>query len=221
MAMYDGLTRSAIDLADSSEFEHWRARHDPDTVLLFNNDSRNSLEVSTRALTLSAETEKKGDLITDDLARYSALFLEQQGVAKFGRVGLRRVAIFELRQDYEVFTKSFIDVFFNKVDTIKSIVADTFTDTIYITESIKDGYFVRLQMAPLKPDQFDAYFPVSEYTPGDLLKLDTNFVLDIDIYKVEEEDSMGYDDALEHAASIKSLMKSVYDGVLDLVKREV
>lgn len=220
MKMYESLFRIATTLADSDDFEHWKAKRTPDSVLLFDNKKKISLEVSSNNLTFTTENETLGNKLNSEVIKYSTLFLEKNDIEKFNRIGIRKVGIYELSINYSDFLNKFINAFLKDQEEMKSILADDFNDTAYIIESAKDGYSVRMQMAPFKPDQFDnsPHFPKSDYTPDNPLKNPTNFILDVDIYRNQEDGKLSYDDMLSHVNNSFKQMTEIYESVLNLVK---
>lgn len=218
MAMYESLFRIASTLADSNEFEHWKAKRTPDSVLLFDNAKKLSLEVDSKSLTFTTEDGGLGRSTNQELTKYATLFLEPNNVNRFNRIGVRKLGIYEISGDYVTFVTKFIGAFLKEGNVMQEILADEFNDSLYIIESIKDGYSVRMQMAPLKPEQFDSHFPKSEYTKESPLKKDTNFILDVDVYRVQEDSKLSYDDMLERVEDAFVLMQKIYDEVYSLVE---
>lgn len=222
MAMYESMFKTAAVLADSEEFEHWRAKRTPDSALLFNESKKYSLQIDSNNLTFSTESSSQGNKIDTYMTKYSSLFLESMNVSKFVRVGVRRIGIYEIDLKYNEYVDKFYDTFYKERGRIESIVADRIEDTLFVLESIKDGYSIRVRIAPLKPEQFDEFFPIEEYTKVNKLKKETNILIDLDIYTpYREEEPADYDNALKTLHSMSMYHADTFSKLAVLLKESV
>lgn len=213
---FDNMFNVAASLEGGEEFEHWRAKRNPDSALLFDMEGRRGLNIDARSITYATEKSVKDSELSDKLIKYATLFLEGTNVTKFNHVGIRRTGIFETNLSYDVYVKRFFEAFLNKDVGLDAIVTDTIDDTLYVLEGTKDGFTTRLKLAPLKKHQFREHFSIEEFTPEDLdLRKETSIVIDIDFFTQIETDEEA---ALDNLRAIEISQREAYDSVVELVR---
>lgn len=218
LLLFSNLFNIASTLEGGDEFEKWSAKRGPDAALLYSTEKRTGIVVENNSIALNTEDANLGKDMFHPMVKYSTLFLEENKVEKFNHAGIRRIGIFDLSISYDKYVERFHQAFFNHESQLEKAIADTVKDTLYLVEGVKDGYEIRLKMAPLKQEQLKAHFPFDEFTPKDLeLKKETSVLVDFDVYTSVENDFEG---SLDNLENIQSIHSSTYENIVEILKKK-
>jgi hypothetical protein len=215
LAYFDEMFKIASSIED--EYEDWQASHNPSEGILTDATKKKVLKITSSTLTLILEDSAGFSSMPEEVHRMFLLFLEPTRISEIKRIGVRRSGIYETDSKYQVLTDGFFDAFYGNKDAIKSVAADEVGDISVILDGVKDGYKNHVRMGPLKPDQTPIYYR-SDFSDKVEIKKETNLFLDVDVYS---DVKTTYEDAGKTVNPVIETNAAIYDGLLDLVKKEL
>lgn len=212
---FDAMFQIAASL--EGEYEHWKAKHNPSAVLLYDGGKKRTLTVTSKSLSIVTENRTTIDAPEEEIARLFTLFFPDTGVTEFLRVGVRRICIYETDAKYEAYAKKFYDAFYGQKDSMQSIMADSVDDVVYVLNGIKDGLNDRIQMGPIKPGEATNYFQKEEFAKELNLRKETNLFTDVDVFSKVPSD---LDEAMNVVERLTTLNKTITSKVVELAKEK-
>ncbi len=214
---YDHMFEIASVL--ESEYEHWKATHNPAMGVLFDSESKRQVNISSQSISFTTKNEAILRDPYEEISKLVVLFLSENNVAEIRRIGIRRMGIQTVNRTYKEFIDRFFERFYGSQKQLKDITADKLDDVVLVLQGIKEGFNNRNQFGPLKQEEVERLYGVEEFETAPVnLNKKTAVMVDTDLFSVVGTD---LDEALAAIKEALRVSEKMHDDSWKLIQDNV